>query len=83
MKCEPPHHRKNVIVVNGYTFPALENSQISLSCSPGYSFPNRNATTVTSTCTSEAMWWPDPSELRCLSTHTISCHDESNHVTAL
>ncbi len=38
VKCEPPAHRENV-VISGYTFPALENAQISVSCLSGYGLP--------------------------------------------
>ena len=43
--------------MDGYAFPALENSQISVSCPPGYSLPRGEV--IISTCTSEAVWSPD------------------------
>ena len=64
VKCEPLSHRENIIV-NGYASPALENAQISLSCPPGYGFPDMKATMITSTCTNEAVWYPNISLLQC------------------
>ena len=55
------------IIVSGYVFPALENAQISLSCVPGYSRPDEEATALTSTCTSEGIWYPHLSVLERLS----------------
>ena len=49
------------MVVNGYIPPALENARIFLSCLPGYGSPHTRE--VVSTCTSEAVWSPDFSQL--------------------
>ena len=64
VKCRPPSYQEN-ITVSGYALPALENTEISLSCPPGYRFPDGEDATVMSTCTSEAEWWPDLSQLEC------------------
>jgi hypothetical protein len=57
VKCEPPSLQENV-VINGYISPALENTQISVSCLPDYGLPH-GLREVISTCTSEAVWSPD------------------------
>ena len=51
------------MVIDGYAFPALENSHISVSCLPGYDLPHGEV--VVSTCTSEAVWSPDLQDLDC------------------
>lgn len=65
VKCEQPSQQWNVNAT------ALENDQISLSCPPGYGF--RNGKEVISTCTSEAVWSPDLSQLECLSKYNDLC----------
>ena len=60
VKCELPPSLQENVIINGYVYPALENTQIFLSCPPGYGLPHRE---VVSTCTSEAMWLPDFSML--------------------
>ena len=65
VKCEPPliSHRENVNI-SGCVSPALENFQISVSCLPGYGLPHSQREVI-STCTSEAVWLPDPLDLEC------------------
>ena len=46
------------MIIREYLSPALENSQISVSCLPGYDLPHR-IQEIISTCTSEAVWSPD------------------------
>ena len=69
-KCEPLEVRENMIKSNREAVSFLEDSQILISCSPGYSMLNGNGTIVTCTCPlSDTMcnWSPNPAQLQCLS----------------
>ena len=74
VKCELPPSIQEIVIINGSISPALENTQIFLSCPPGYGLPHRE---VVSICTSEAVWLPDFSLL------DLECQHKStnNHNT--
>ena len=82
VKCESPSNRENIII-NGHVSPALENAQISLSCPPGYGFPDREATTITSTCTNEAVWYPNISLLQCQGKYGIVTFNNNIIISAI
>ena len=61
-KCVYPssHNGSNIQVVD-YVAPALEGSEVRLSCTPGLVLAGPNV----SVCTGNGEWEPDPSQARC------------------
>ena len=75
-KCEPPETGENMNQSNREAVSFLEDSQILISCSPGYSMLNGKSTIVTCTCSSSdtsCSWSPDPAQLQCLSMWSVPC----------
>ena len=75
-KCEPPETGENMTQSNREAVSFLEDSQILISCSLGYSMLKGNDTIVTCTCLlseTSCNWLPDPTQLQCLSTWSESC----------
>jgi hypothetical protein len=52
-----------VVDIMGYVDPAIERSNVTISCSPGYVLNGAN----TATCMRNGNWEPDPREMECKS----------------